>query len=168
PDEHRRRDSGDLLRARFCAGARAGPLYPFTLGRHPGPRLGAEPARRPHQGSDAPGHSLSIYRAPNPAPTTRRTGIHMNRARDLKEILVSHQLVKYLEERGVEHIFGLCGHTNIAVLAALAGSRIKFINTRHEQVAAHIACGYAPPQRHTGVLVRLLGPSLNNRATGVE
>jgi acetolactate synthase-1/2/3 large subunit len=25
--------------------------------------------------------------------------------------LISHQLVKYLEDRGVEHIFGLCGHT---------------------------------------------------------
>ena len=33
-----------------------------------------------------------------------------------------NQLVQYLEERGVEHIFGLCGHTNIAVLAALEKS----------------------------------------------
>ena len=35
--------------------------------------------------------------------------------------LISHQLVKYLEDRGVEYLFGLCGHTNIAVLAALQG-----------------------------------------------
>ena len=54
--------------------------------------------------------------------------------------LISNQLVKYLEARGVEHIFGLCGHTNIAVLAALSKSKkIKFINTRHEQIAAHAA-----------------------------
>ena len=33
---------------------------------------------------------------------------------------ISNQLVKYLEARGVEHVFGLCGHTNIAVLAALS------------------------------------------------
>jgi len=91
----------------------------------------------------------------------------MNQARDLKEILVSHQLVKYLEERGVEHIFGLCGHTNIAVLAALAGSRIKFINTRHEQVAAHMADGYARAKRQTAVLLSHLGPGLTNAATGV-
>ena len=32
---------------------------------------------------------------------------------------VANQLVKYLEARGVKHVFGLCGHTNIAVLAAL-------------------------------------------------
>ena len=58
--------------------------------------------------------------------------------------LISNQLVKYLEARGVEHIFGLCGHTNIAVLAALSKSKkIKFINTRHEQIAAHMADGYA-------------------------
>ena len=36
--------------------------------------------------------------------------------------LISNQLVKYLEARGVEHVFGLCGHTNIAVLAALEKS----------------------------------------------
>ena len=47
--------------------------------------------------------------------------------------LISNQLVKYLEARCVEHIFGLCGHTNIAFLAALSKSKkIKFINTRHE------------------------------------
>ena len=33
--------------------------------------------------------------------------------------LISKQLVRYLEHRGVEHVFGLCGHTNIAVLAAM-------------------------------------------------
>ena len=57
--------------------------------------------------------------------------------------LISRQLVRYLERRGVEHIFGLCGHTNIAVLTELTNSPIKFINTRHEQVAAHMADGYA-------------------------
>ena len=57
---------------------------------------------------------------------------------------IANQLVKYLEARGVEHIFGLCGHTNIAVLAALSKSKkIKFVNTRHEQIAAHAADGYA-------------------------
>ena len=33
--------------------------------------------------------------------------------------LISKQLVKYLEDRGVEYLFGLCGHTNIAVLAEI-------------------------------------------------
>ena len=45
--------------------------------------------------------------------------------------LISRQLVRYLEERGVEHVFGLCGHTNIAVLTELGKSAIRFVNTRH-------------------------------------
>ncbi len=81
--------------------------------------------------------------------------------------LVSHQLVKYLEDRGVEYIFGLCGHTNIAVLSALENSRIKFINTRHEQVAAHAADGYARAKKQTSVVLSHLGPGLSNAATGV-
>ncbi|UOF91176.1 thiamine pyrophosphate-binding protein [Fodinisporobacter ferrooxydans] len=81
--------------------------------------------------------------------------------------LISHQLVKYLEDRGVEHIFGLCGHTNIAVLAALEKSSIQFINTRHEQIAAHAADGYARAKKQTAVVLSHLGPGLTNAATGV-
>ena len=81
--------------------------------------------------------------------------------------LVSHQLVQYLEQRGVEHIFGLCGHTNIAFLSALEKSSIRFINTRHEQIAAHAADGYARAKKTTAVLLSHLGPGMSNAATGV-
>ncbi|HEY5810028.1 MAG TPA: thiamine pyrophosphate-binding protein [Povalibacter sp.] len=80
---------------------------------------------------------------------------------------VANLLVRYLEDRGVEHIFGLCGHTNIAVLAALEKSSIKFVNTRHEQIAAHAADGYARASKKTGVVLSHLGPGLTNAATGV-
>src|SRR6187455_1037230 len=81
--------------------------------------------------------------------------------------LISEQLVKYLENRGVEYLFGLCGHTNIAVLAAMKDSKIKFVNTRHEQIAAHMADGYARAKRTTAVVLSHLGPGLTNAATGV-
>jgi len=81
--------------------------------------------------------------------------------------LVSHQLVKYLEHRSVKHIFGLCGHTNIAVLAAMEKSSIRFINVRHEQVAAHAADGYARATGKAAVLLTHLGPGLTNAVTGV-
>lgn len=81
---------------------------------------------------------------------------------------VANQLVNYLENRGIRHIFGLCGHTNIAVLAALSqSSRIKFINVRHEQIAAHAADGYARVTRKAAVVLSHLGPGLTNAATGV-
>jgi acetolactate synthase-1/2/3 large subunit len=75
--------------------------------------------------------------------------------------------VKYLESRGVEHVFGLCGHTNIAVLAALEKSSIKFVNVRHEQIAAHMADGYARVKKRAAVVLSHLGPGLTNAATGV-
>jgi len=81
--------------------------------------------------------------------------------------LISKQLVRYLEDRGVVHVFGLCGHTNIAVLAAMEHSRLKFVNTRHEQVAAHMADGYARASKRTSVVLSHLGPGLTNASTGV-
>jgi acetolactate synthase-1/2/3 large subunit len=81
--------------------------------------------------------------------------------------LVSRQLVRYLESRGVTHIFGLCGHTNIAVLTELENSSIRFVNTRHEQVAAHAADGYTRATGKTGIVLSHLGPGLTNAATGV-
>ncbi|MDP3860620.1 MAG: thiamine pyrophosphate-binding protein [Phaeovulum sp.] len=81
--------------------------------------------------------------------------------------LVSTQLVRYLEGRGVRHVFGLCGHTNIAVLSAMANSKLGFINTRHEQIAAHAADGYARVTGKASVLLSHLSPGLTNAATGV-
>jgi acetolactate synthase-1/2/3 large subunit len=83
------------------------------------------------------------------------------------EQLISKQLVKYLADRGVEYVFGLCGHTNIAVLAELEHSPVRFINTRHEQIAAHMADGYARAARKTAVVLSHLGPGLTNASTGV-
>lgn len=82
--------------------------------------------------------------------------------------LISNQLIKYLEKRGIKHIFGLCGHTNIAVLAALSNSQqIRFINVRHEQIASHAADGYARVTKKASVVISHLGPGLINAATGV-
>lgn len=81
--------------------------------------------------------------------------------------LISHQLVRYLEDRGVDHVFGLCGHTNIAVLTELGKSSIRFVNTRHEQIAAHAADGYARMTKKASVVLSHLGPGLTNAATGI-
>src|ERR1035438_2635991 len=81
--------------------------------------------------------------------------------------IASYLLTEYLERLGVEVIFGLCGHTVIAFLDALGKSRIRFITTRHEQVAAHATDGYARASGKPGVLLTHLGPGLTNAATGV-
>ena len=84
----------------------------------------------------------------------------------MKDTVANH-FVRYLERRGVRHVFGLCGHTNIAVLSAMAGSKVEFINVRHEQVAAHAADGYARATGKASVVLTHLGPGLTNAATGV-
>jgi acetolactate synthase-1/2/3 large subunit len=84
-----------------------------------------------------------------------------------KTRIAAYLLTDYLEQLGVEVIFGLCGHTVIAFLDALGKSRIRFITTRHEQVAAHAADGYARASGKPGVLMTHLGPGLTNAATGV-
>src|SRR5262245_49949643 len=81
--------------------------------------------------------------------------------------IAAYQLTDYLERLGVEVIFGLCGHTVIGFLDALGKSRIKFISTRHEQIAAHAADGYARASGKVGVVLTHLGPGLTNAATGV-
>jgi acetolactate synthase I/II/III large subunit len=81
--------------------------------------------------------------------------------------LISHQLVRDLERRGITHIFGLCGHTNIAVLNALCNSPIQFVSVRHEQISAHMADGYARVTGRASVLLSHLGPGLTNASTGV-
>ncbi len=80
---------------------------------------------------------------------------------------VAQLLVEYLEHRGIKHIFGLCGHTNIAVLSALEKSAIDFINVRHEQIASHAADGYARITGRASVVLSHLGPGMTNAATGV-
>lgn len=76
-------------------------------------------------------------------------------------------LVRYLEARGVRHVFGLCGHTNIAFLSAMEGSKVEFVNVRHEQIAAHAADGYARMTGKASVLLTHLSPGMTNAATGV-
>src|SRR4029453_7850886 len=58
-------------------------------------------------------------------------------------------------------------HTNIAMLDALSKSRIRFITSRHEQISAHSADGYARGPGKPGVVLRHLGPAVTTAATGV-
>ena len=81
--------------------------------------------------------------------------------------IAAYQLTEYLERLGVEVVFGLCGHTVIALLDAFEHSKIRFISVRHEQIAAHAADGYARATGKVGVLMTHLGPGLTNAATGV-
>lgn len=80
---------------------------------------------------------------------------------------VAHQIARFLDALGTRYVFGLCGHTVIAMLDAFRDSRLRFVMNRHEQIAAHMAEGYARASGECGVLLTHLGPGLTNAATGV-
>ncbi|WP_328475890.1 thiamine pyrophosphate-binding protein [Actinoplanes sp. NBC_00393] len=82
-------------------------------------------------------------------------------------VTAAEAMVSQLESYGVEHIFGTCGHTNIALLDAIGRSRIRFVIARHEQAAAHAADGYARATGRTGVVLLHVGPGMTNAVTGV-
>ncbi len=82
--------------------------------------------------------------------------------------LVSDLMVDYLERRGVEYVFGLCGHTVIGMLDGMSRSKkLKYISNRHESVASTAADGYARITHKASVVMCHLGPGLTNVLTGV-
>ena len=81
---------------------------------------------------------------------------------------VADHVARFLVQRGVEQVFGLCGHTNISVLAAFERlGAPRFTTTHHEQVAAHAADGLARTTGRPGVLLLHVGPGMTNATTGV-
>ena len=54
---------------------------------------------------------------------------------------VAEIIVDSIHEEGVDYIFGLPGGNAIPIFDALVDSPVKFILTRHEQGATHIADG---------------------------
>lgn len=81
---------------------------------------------------------------------------------------VADHVAEFLVDRGVVQVFGLCGHTNISLLAAFERRGApRFVTTRHEQVAAHAADGYARTTDRPGVVLLHVGPGVTNATTGV-
>lgn len=77
-------------------------------------------------------------------------------------------VVKVLEQVGVEHVFGMCGHTNVGVLDAILDSpSVAYISVRHEQVASHAADAYYKVSHKVPVCLTHIAPGLMNATTGV-
>lgn len=92
---------------------------------------------------------------------------HAPGAANGERVTVATKIVRFLEAQGVKYVFGLCGHTNLAMLEALRNSSIEFVSVRHEQVAAHTADGYARATGRLGVVLTHGGPGLTNATTGI-
>jgi thiamine pyrophosphate-dependent acetolactate synthase large subunit-like protein len=77
-------------------------------------------------------------------------------------------LVDALLREGIDHVFGIPGTQNLAILDVLRDTpQIRFILTRHEQGAAFMAYGFARARRQPAVVTATEGPGLTNLATGI-
>ena len=77
-------------------------------------------------------------------------------------------LVDALLREGVDHVFGIPGTQNLAVIDALRETpQIRFILTRHEQGAAFMAYGFARAAGRPSVVTATEGPGVTNLATGI-
>ncbi len=69
-------------------------------------------------------------------------------------------LVQVLQDWGVEYVFGLPGDGINGIMEALrqAQEKIHFVQVRHEEAAAFMACGYAKYTGRLGVCLATSGP----------
>lgn len=77
-------------------------------------------------------------------------------------------LVQFLEDEGVEFLFGYPGGAVLHIYDELyKRDKIKHILVRHEQGATHAADGYARATGKTGVVLVTSGPGATNAVTGI-
>ena len=77
-------------------------------------------------------------------------------------------LIDALVREGIDHVFGIPGTQNLAILDALRDTpSIRFILTRHEQGAAFMAYGFARASGRPSVVTATEGPGVTNLATGI-
>lgn len=80
----------------------------------------------------------------------------------------AQQLVRTLEDLGVEYLFGYPGGAVIDIYDALQHSEsIKHILARHEQGACHMADGYARTTGKVGCALVTSGPGATNAVTAI-
>jgi len=77
--------------------------------------------------------------------------------------------VNYLEDEGVEHIWGYPGGAVLPIYDALDtdAKKMNHILVRHEQAAVHAADGYARSTGKPGVVLVTSGPGATNAVTGI-
>ena len=79
----------------------------------------------------------------------------------------SRALLKMLEDKGVETMFGYPGGQVIPIFDEILNSSVRHVLVRHEQCAAHMADGYARASGRPGVCLATSGPGATNLVTGV-
>jgi acetolactate synthase-1/2/3 large subunit len=83
------------------------------------------------------------------------------------EIQVSQLIVRFLQQLGVDTIFGMPGAHILPVYDALYDSDIQSVLAKHEQGAAFMAGGLARATGKIGACITTTGPGATNLITGI-
>jgi acetolactate synthase-1/2/3 large subunit len=83
------------------------------------------------------------------------------------KIQVSELIVRFLQQLGVDTIFGMPGAHILPVYDDLYGSGIQTVLVKHEQGAAFMAGGYARVSGRIGACITTAGPGASNLVTGI-
>ncbi|MDG7000558.1 MAG: biosynthetic-type acetolactate synthase large subunit [Nitrososphaerota archaeon] len=85
----------------------------------------------------------------------------------MSKISGSKALIRGLQNEGANVLFGMPGGANLPIYEELYNSEIRHILVRHEQLAAHMADGFARVSRRPGVCLATSGPGATNLVTGI-
>ena len=81
---------------------------------------------------------------------------------------VSEVLIDQIAEWGVKFVFGVPGTSTLGVVDAIRKSnKVKYVQVRHEQVAAFMASAYGKLTGNISVCLSVSGPGATNLATGL-
>jgi acetolactate synthase-1/2/3 large subunit len=83
------------------------------------------------------------------------------------KIQVSELIVKYLEQLGIEFIFGMPGAHILPVYDSLYHSSVKTVLAKHEQGASFMASGCARASGKISACITTAGPGATNLVTGI-
>jgi acetolactate synthase I/II/III large subunit len=83
------------------------------------------------------------------------------------KIQVSELIIRFLENLGIDTIFGMPGAHILPVYDQLYHSRINSVLVKHEQGAAFMAGGYARATGGIGACIATAGPGASNLITGI-
>jgi thiamine pyrophosphate-dependent acetolactate synthase large subunit-like protein/rubredoxin len=81
---------------------------------------------------------------------------------------VSEVLIDQLAAWGLTYVFGVPGTSTLGVVEAVRKNpKVKYIQVRHEQVAAFMASAYGKLTGHVAACLSVSGPGTTNLATGL-
>jgi len=76
-------------------------------------------------------------------------------------------IAQLLKQRGVKHVFALCGGHIMPIWMRLDAEGIRIIDVRDERAAVHMAQAHAELTGELGVALVTAGPGMTNAITGI-